>query len=51
MGMTDKQFAAYIRQLINRIKRVEKLIENTDCEEAKSELRDILDDLQKSLED
>ena len=51
MGMTDKQLAAYNRQLIKRIKRVEKLLEDTDNEEAKEELRDILDDLQKSLED
>ena len=49
--MTDKQFDEYNRQLINRIMHVEKLLENTDNEEAKSELRDILDDLQKSLED
>ncbi len=46
-----KQFDAYNRLLINRIKRVEKLLENNDNEEAKAELRDILDDLQKSLED
>lgn len=51
MGMTDKQFDAYNRHLLKRIKRVEKLLENTDNEEAKTELRDILDDLQKSLED
>ena len=51
MGMTDKQFAAYIRQLINRIKRFEELLESEDKEKMKAELRSILDDLQKSLED
>lgn len=51
MGMTDKQFAAYNRQLIRRIERIEKLLEGTDNEEVKKELREILDDLQKSLED
>lgn len=50
MGMTDKQFDAYNRQLIRRIERVEKLLENTDNEEAKEELRSILEDLQKSIE-
>ena len=50
MGMTDKQFDAYNRQLIKRIKIIEKLLENTDNEEAKAELHDLLDDLQKSLE-
>lgn len=51
IGMTDKQFDAYNRQLLRRIKRVEKLLEDTDNEEVKAELREILDDLQKSLED
>lgn len=51
MGMTDKQFDAYNRQLLKRIKRVEQLLNGTDNEEAKKELADILDDLQKSLED
>ncbi|MDE7293100.1 MAG: hypothetical protein K2N72_01610 [Oscillospiraceae bacterium] len=51
MGMTDKQFDAYNRQLMKRIKQVMKLLEETDSEEAKKELADILDDLQKSLED
>ena len=51
MGMTDKQFAAYIRMLLWRIKRVEELLKDTDNEDAKTELREILDDLQKSLED
>ena len=51
MGQTDTQFKAFIRQLFKRIKRVEKLLENADNEESKAELKDILDDLQKSLED
>ena len=51
MGMTDKRFDAYNRQLLKRIMRFEKLLENTDNDEARAELRDILDDLQKSLED
>ncbi|MDE7229097.1 MAG: hypothetical protein K2N56_01330 [Oscillospiraceae bacterium] len=51
IGMTDKQFDAYNRQLLRRIKRVEQLLKDTDNEEAKAELRDILDDFKKSLED
>lgn len=51
MGQTDTQFKAFIRQLFKRIRQVEKLIEKAENEEAKKELTDILDDLQKSLED
>ncbi len=51
MGMTDKQFDAYNRHLLKRIQRVEKLLKDSDNEEAKAELRDILDDLQKSIEE
>ncbi len=51
MGQTDTQFKAFIRQLFKRIKQVVKLLDKADSEEAKAELRDILDDLQKSLED
>ncbi len=51
MGMTDKQFAAFIRQLMWRIKQLEKLIEKTGSEDAKKEMEEILNDLQKSLED
>lgn len=51
MGQTDTQFKAFIRQLFKRIRQVIKLLDNADSEEAKAELRDLLDDLQKSLED
>lgn len=51
MGMTDKQFDAYNRLLMKRIKHVMKLLEESDSTDAKKELADILDDLQKSLED
>ena len=51
MGQTDTQFKAFIRQLYKRIRQVVKLLEKADTEEAKKELADILDDLQKSLED
>lgn len=51
MGQTDTQFKAFIRQLFKRIKLVTKLLQKSDIEEARNELEDILDDLQKSLED
>lgn len=51
MGQTDTQFKAFIRQLFKRIRQVLRLLESSDSEEAKRELADILDDLQKSLED
>lgn len=51
MGMTDKQFAAYNRQIFKRLKRIEKLLEETDNEELKAELRDIMEDIQKAAEE
>lgn len=51
MGMTDKQFAAYIRQLIKRLKGMEELLNEGSNEKAKSEMQEMLDDLQKSIED
>ncbi|MCM1578501.1 MAG: hypothetical protein NC078_06875 [Ruminococcus sp.] len=50
MGMTDKQFDAYNRLLIQRIKHIEKLLDETDNSNAKAELKTLLEDLQKSLE-
>ena len=47
MGMTDKQFDAFIRQLIKNLKRA-----NAEKEEDKTkELESIIDELQKTLED
>lgn len=51
MGQTDTQFKAFIRQLFKRIRQVTRLLQKSDIEEAKNELEDILEDLQKSLED
>lgn len=51
MGQTDTQFKAFIRQLFKRIRFVTKLLQKSEIEQAKAELEDILDDLQKSLED
>lgn len=50
MGMTDKQFDAYNRQLMQRLKGIAKLIDGTGNEEAKTNLQEIIDDLQKSIE-
>lgn len=51
MGMTDKQFAAYNRQILRRLMNIQKLLKTTDNEKAETELQDIIDDLQKSIED
>ncbi len=51
MGMTDKQFDAYNRQLLDRIKdALNKLPENEGNKETRSELEKIAESLQKSLE-
>ncbi len=48
MGMSDKQFNAYNRQLLDRIQEV---IEITTDEIVKSKLEKIAESLQKSIED
>ncbi len=47
MGMSDKQFDAYNRQLINQIQEV---IDKLPDSEEKDKLKRIVDSLQKSLE-
>jgi hypothetical protein len=47
MGMTDKQFNAFLRQLIKNLKKA-----NEEKEEIKTkEIENIIEDLQKSIED
>ena len=47
MGMTDKQFNAFLRQLIKKLKKA-----NEEKEESKTkEIDNIIEDLQKSIED
>lgn len=48
MGQTDKQFGGFLRMLISRMK---KAIDEKDSEKAKELMKEILDDLQATLED
>ncbi len=48
MGQTDKQFGGFLRMLIARMK---KAIDEQDPEKSKELLREILSDLQNTLED
>lgn len=48
MGMTDKQFNGFLRQLIKNLKNA---IENDDEEEKTKEIEEIIEDLQKTIED
>ncbi len=51
MGMTDKQFDAYNRQLLDRIKdALNKLPDNEENQATRSELERLAETLQKSLE-
>ncbi|MCM1328990.1 MAG: hypothetical protein NC253_06055 [Ruminococcus sp.] len=50
MAITNKQFDEYNRKLIRRIERLQQLTADIDNDELKEELREILDDLQKSIE-
>lgn len=48
IGMTDKQFNGFLRQLIKNLKNANKI---EDEEEGKEEIKEIIEDLQKTLED
>ena len=48
MGQTDKQFGGFLRMLIARMK---KAVEEEDPEKAREIIREILADLQNTLED
>lgn len=48
MGQANKQFGGFLRMLIARMK---KAIEEKDPEKAKELMREILADLQNTLED
>ena len=48
MGQTDKQFGAFLRMMIARMK---KAIEEKDPEKSKELMQEILNDLQATLED
>lgn len=51
MGMSDKQFDAYNRQLLDRIKNaLKKLPENEANRETRDDLEKLAETLQKSLE-
>lgn len=48
MGQADKQFGGFLRMLISRVKKV---LEEKDPEKARELLKEILNDLQATLED
>lgn len=48
MSMTDKQFQNWVRFLLGDLKDLEQ---ETDPEKQKAKLKEIMDNLQKTLED
>ncbi len=50
MGMTDKQFAAFLRFVISDLKKLKEQLEAAQTEEAKKELIQLIEKLQTSLE-
>jgi hypothetical protein len=50
MGMTDKQFAAFLRFVIGDLKKLQEQIEAAETEQAKKELEELIEKLQSSLE-
>ena len=51
MGQTDKQFGGFLRMLIARMNAVIAAYGNGNHEEAMKLMREIMDDLQHTLED
>ncbi len=51
MGMTDKQFNAFLRFVSSDINRVIELLKNNKLQEAETELKDIAEKLRETLED
>ena len=50
MGMTDKQFNAFLRFVIGDLKKLQEQIEAAETEQAKKELEQLIEKLQTSLE-
>lgn len=48
MGMTDKQFNGFLRQLIKNLTKANK---EKEMEQKTKEIQDIIEDLQKTIED
>ena len=48
MGMTDKQFNAFLRFILNDLTEVQ---EETDADKKQRKIQEIIDTLQKALED
>ncbi len=48
MGQTDSQFKAFLRFLLRALKDA---TEETDCEKRDERMKEIIEDIQKTLED
>lgn len=51
MGMTDKQFNAFLRFVASDINRVIDLLENNKTQEAENELKQIAEKFRETMED
>ena len=51
MGMTDKQFKAYIRALLRDYKDVEQAAKEKDLPKIEELVRKLIEDAQKNIED
>lgn len=49
MGMTDKQFNYFLRTIIKDLKEIKQSLD--DKEKAEEKIEEVLEDLQKTLED
>lgn len=49
MGMTDKQFNYFLRTIIKELKEIKQSLD--DKEKAEEKIEEVLEDLQKTLED
>ena len=51
VGMTDKQFKAYIRALLRDYKDVEQAIKEKDLPKSEELVKKLIEDAQKNIED
>lgn len=51
MGMTDKQFKSFLREMIHNQEEIRKDLEKNDPEEAMIKVDNLIERLQKGIED
>jgi hypothetical protein len=51
MGMTDSQFKAFMRSLKRQVTAIQKAVGQRDEKEADAKIAELLEDIEKNIED